>query len=116
MECLGCRIANGTENGVNIVYEDERITCVLDIDPFNEGHTLILPKRPTIKMGAMPMEPFHLFAYIEIDAFRRGTSSSGRDKLFPLQGMVQKPGRMERPRWKSGKPRWRFCFTETKCS
>jgi diadenosine tetraphosphate (Ap4A) HIT family hydrolase len=40
MDCLGCRIANGTESGVNIVYEDERITCVLDIDPFNEGHTL----------------------------------------------------------------------------
>lgn len=45
MECLGCRIANGIEPNLNIVYENELITCVLDIAPFNEGHTLILPKK-----------------------------------------------------------------------
>lgn len=45
MECLGCRIANGIEPDLNIVYENEFITCVLDIAPFNEGHTLILPKK-----------------------------------------------------------------------
>jgi diadenosine tetraphosphate (Ap4A) HIT family hydrolase len=28
----------------NVVFEDEYITCILDIDPLNEGHTLILPK------------------------------------------------------------------------
>lgn len=44
MECLGCRIANGSEPNVNIIYENELVTCVLDIDPFNEGHTLIFPK------------------------------------------------------------------------
>jgi diadenosine tetraphosphate (Ap4A) HIT family hydrolase len=26
------------------VYENEQIACVLDIEPFNEGHLLILPK------------------------------------------------------------------------
>jgi len=45
MECLGCRIANNIEPNLNIIYENEWITCVLDIAPFNEGHTLILPKR-----------------------------------------------------------------------
>lgn len=45
MDCLGCRIANGIEPDLHIVYENERITCVLDIAPFNEGHTLILPKK-----------------------------------------------------------------------
>lgn len=44
LECLGCRIANGLEPNLNIIYENERITCVLDIAPFNEGQTLILPK------------------------------------------------------------------------
>lgn len=47
MECLGCRIANGIEPNVKVVYENEFITCVLDIAPFNEGHTLILPKSIT---------------------------------------------------------------------
>ncbi|KRF19448.1 HIT family protein [Paenibacillus sp. Soil787] len=45
MDCLGCRISNGMEPNVNIVFENELITCVLDIAPFNEGHTLILPKK-----------------------------------------------------------------------
>lgn len=45
MECLGCRIANGVEPNLHILYEDELITCALDIAPFNEGHMLILPKQ-----------------------------------------------------------------------
>jgi len=45
MDCLGCRIANGIEPDLNIVYENDLVTCVLDIAPFNEGHLLILPKQ-----------------------------------------------------------------------
>ncbi|NRF93905.1 HIT family protein [Paenibacillus frigoriresistens] len=45
MDCLGCRISNGMEPNVNIIFENELIACVLDIAPFNEGHTLILPKQ-----------------------------------------------------------------------
>jgi len=45
MECLGCRISNGIEPNLIIIYENELITCVLDIAPFNEGHILILPKK-----------------------------------------------------------------------
>lgn len=45
MDCLGCRIANGLEPGINVVYENEWISCVLNLAPFNEGHTLILPKK-----------------------------------------------------------------------
>lgn len=44
MECLGCRIANGIEPDVQVVYEDNLVACVLDIAPFNHGHLLILPK------------------------------------------------------------------------
>ncbi|NHN34562.1 HIT family protein [Paenibacillus sp. S3N08] len=45
MECLGCRIANGVEPNLHIIWETELVTCVLDIAPFHEGHTLILPKK-----------------------------------------------------------------------
>lgn len=42
-ECLGCRLAN-KEEPVNVVYENEVVCCILDHDPFNEGHVMILPK------------------------------------------------------------------------
>lgn len=44
MDCLGCRIVKKLELNVHTIYENEHVVCVLDIDPFNEGHTLILPK------------------------------------------------------------------------
>jgi len=44
MSCLGCELANGMTDSY-IVFENERITCILDIDPLNDGHTLILPKQ-----------------------------------------------------------------------
>jgi len=56
MDCLGCRIANGLEPNLNIVYQNEWITCVLDIDPFNEGHTLILPKKHALDVDELDAE------------------------------------------------------------
>lgn len=43
MKCLGCDLANKMK-AVNVVYEDDFICCILDHDPFNEGHVMILPK------------------------------------------------------------------------
>ena len=67
MECLGCRIANGIEPNLNIVYENEFITCVIDIDPFNEGHTLILPKQHYLDIDEVDLKT----AYAIIDASRK---------------------------------------------
>ncbi|MNO24343.1 AP-4-A phosphorylase [compost metagenome] len=66
MECLGCRIANGIEPNLNIIYENELITCVLDIAPFNEGHTLILPKKHYLEVEEIDQET----AYSIMDASR----------------------------------------------
>ncbi|AIQ29782.1 MULTISPECIES: HIT family protein [Paenibacillus] len=59
MECLGCRIANGIEPDLNIILENELITCVLDIAPFNEGHTLILPKKHYLDTDELDPETAH---------------------------------------------------------
>jgi histidine triad (HIT) family protein len=67
MDCLGCRIANGIEPNLNIIYENELITCVLDIAPFNEGHTLILPKKHYWDVEEMDSET----AYAIMDASKR---------------------------------------------
>lgn len=66
MECLGCRIANGLEPNLNVVYENELVACVLDIDPFNEGHTLILPKKHALDLDEMDVNTSHAI----IDASR----------------------------------------------
>jgi diadenosine tetraphosphate (Ap4A) HIT family hydrolase len=41
--CLGCELANKIAP-VNVVYENDFVCCILDHDPFNEGHVMILPK------------------------------------------------------------------------
>ncbi|WP_336772734.1 HIT family protein [Paenibacillus sp. MMO-58] len=56
MNCLGCRIARGMEPDLNIVYENEYLTCVLDIAPFNEGHLLILPKQHYLDVEELDSE------------------------------------------------------------
>lgn len=42
--CLGCQLANKLIE-TNTVYENDYVTCILDIAPINEGHILILPKQ-----------------------------------------------------------------------
>ncbi|MFD0677570.1 MULTISPECIES: HIT family protein [unclassified Paenibacillus] len=64
MGCLGCRIANGNEPNLNMVYENELVACVLDIAPFNEGHLLILPKEHYLDVEEMDTET----AYAVMDA------------------------------------------------
>ncbi|SEB86808.1 HIT family protein [Paenibacillus sp. GP183] len=59
MDCLGCRISNGIEPNLNIIFETELITCVLDIAPFNEGHTLILPKKHYWDIEEMDRDTAH---------------------------------------------------------
>jgi histidine triad (HIT) family protein len=42
--CLFCKIANH-EIPSTIVYEDDFVLAILDINPVTKGHTLILPKK-----------------------------------------------------------------------
>lgn len=41
--CLFCQIVN-KKIPSNILYEDDKVVCVLDIYPANIGHTIIIPK------------------------------------------------------------------------
>ena len=55
IECLGCSLAN-KKLPTNIVYEDNYVACVLDHAPFNEGHTLILPKQHFVDVDELDSE------------------------------------------------------------
>ncbi|GIP40502.1 HIT family protein [Paenibacillus sp. J31TS4] len=82
MECLGCRIANGMEPNLNLVFENERIACVLDIAPFNEGHILILPKNHYGDVEEMESQT----AYAIMDASQK--LSIVLKKLFSPDGIT----------------------------
>lgn len=43
-ECIFCQIAKGKIPCFK-VYEDDRFLAFLDINPANEGHTLVIPKK-----------------------------------------------------------------------
>src|SRR5690606_14248281 len=40
----------------NVVYENDYVTCFLDHAPFNEGHTLILPKQHFVDVDELDEE------------------------------------------------------------
>ena len=43
-ECIFCKIVKGEIPAVK-VYEDERVLAFMDINPLNDGHTLVIPKK-----------------------------------------------------------------------
>ena len=52
MDCVFCKIVKGEIPSYK-VYEDERILAFLDINPYNPGHTLIIPKEHTLDINSI---------------------------------------------------------------
>ena len=42
----------------SIVYEDENTIAILDINPFEKGHTLVIPKKSYVTIMEMPKNDF----------------------------------------------------------
>ena len=42
-DCVFCKVVNG-QGPVSTVYEDDSVIVILDIQPVNQGHLLVLPK------------------------------------------------------------------------
>lgn len=51
--CIFCKIVSKQVPASNI-YEDETIMAFLDIQPLNEGHTLVIPKRHYVDIFDIP--------------------------------------------------------------
>lgn len=43
-DCIFCKIVKG-EIPSNKIYEDEKVIAILDIQPVNPGHVLVIPKK-----------------------------------------------------------------------
>ncbi len=52
-QCIFCHIASGRVAAKKI-YEDDKVVCVLDINPGNPGHVLIVPKEHYVIMPQLP--------------------------------------------------------------
>lgn len=53
MDCIFCKIIKGEIPSYK-VYEDEKIYAFLDINPYSNGHTLIVPKKHTLDITTIP--------------------------------------------------------------
>ncbi len=54
-QCIFCHIASGRVASKKI-YEDDQVVAVLDINPGNPGHVLIIPKEHYVIMPQLPEE------------------------------------------------------------
>ena len=52
MDCVFCKIVKGEIPSYK-VYEDDYIMAFLDINPYNPGHTLIVPKEHTLDIESI---------------------------------------------------------------
>lgn len=52
-DCIFCDIANKKTNS-NIIYENEIVMGILDIDPINEGHVLLITKKHYLDLDEIP--------------------------------------------------------------
>ncbi|MBI2109664.1 HIT domain-containing protein [Candidatus Woesearchaeota archaeon] len=59
--CIFCSITEGKIPS-NVIYEDNHVIAVLDINPASRGHTLVIPKKHYAVTALMPdKEAEHLF-------------------------------------------------------
>jgi histidine triad (HIT) family protein len=54
-DCIFCKIASGQIPAIKI-YEDEVVVAFLDIEPVNDGHTLVMPRQHVEKVHNCPPE------------------------------------------------------------
>lgn len=54
-DCIFCKIVSG-DIPAEKVYEDEHVLAILDINPNNFGHTLVLPKQHVENVFDAPAE------------------------------------------------------------
>ena len=60
-ECNFCKIAKG-QLPLSLVYEDEKVIGIMDIQPVNKGHLLIIPKSHAVGLSDLhPDLGSHMF-------------------------------------------------------
>ncbi len=55
--CVFCKIVEGLEKA-EILYENEHVISILDVNPVNYGHALVIPKRHYENFLSLPEEEY----------------------------------------------------------
>ncbi len=90
MECIFCKIINN-EIPSYTIYEDEYVKCFLDVNPTENGHTLIVPKKHFVDNSDIDNEyllKVHEASKIVIDKINTKLDASGI-KLTQNNGSLQ---------------------------
>jgi histidine triad (HIT) family protein len=54
-DCIFCRIVHADLER-SVVYEDDCVLVIMDIQPVNEGHALVLPKKHAARLAELDRE------------------------------------------------------------
>jgi len=77
--CTFCKLAKKEET-TNLIYEDDSIMAFLDVNPINEGHTLVIPKKHFVTISDIPEEEVaYLFKIVRrvAIAVKKGVNADG---------------------------------------
>ena len=77
--CVFCRLAK-KEAPASYIYEDKEVAAFLDMNPINEGHTLVIPKNHYENIYEIPEEKVaHLFRIVKkiAHAVKKGVNAEG---------------------------------------
>jgi len=87
-DCVFCRIVRGVAPA-SIVYSDEKVMAIMDIQPVNLGHVLIIPKTHFAQLSELDEETgAHMFkiAMRIAEALRRSDIKCEGINLFLADG------------------------------
>jgi histidine triad (HIT) family protein len=54
-DCVFCQIVKD-QIPAHIIYQDELVIAILDIDPISDGHTIIIPKKDILDIHSLDAE------------------------------------------------------------
>jgi len=87
-DCVFCRIIKGIAPA-SVVYIDEKVVALMDIQPVNPGHVLIIPKAHAAQLSELDEETgAHMFriAMRIVEALRRSSTRCEGVNLFLADG------------------------------
>ena len=88
-QCIFCQIVDGKMQSKK-VYEDDKIIALLDINPANPGHMLVMPKEHYMIMPQIPEDELsHLFNTIKIlSQIALRSLEAGGTNIMVANGMI----------------------------
>ncbi|MBR2603596.1 MAG: HIT domain-containing protein [Bacilli bacterium] len=88
--CIFCKIVKGDIPSYTI-YEDEIVKCFLDINPVNDGHALIIPKKHYTNLDDIDLDTLNHIMKVAKDIKKKLDEklNMGGLRLFQNNGSVQ---------------------------